>query len=856
MELMQRQEHGGNIYKMTLDTEKRDFIDFSANINPLGAPEWLRSVVNRELENIVHYPDPDSTSFCQAIATHHGISPKNVVAGNGTAELMYAILRLFTTARIVVPVPSYVDYYHAAQQSGNEVVCFPISAQDGFQLQVEKLAKILNPRDLVIIATPNNPTGILPDPAQIRQLIEEREDVWFVIDEAFLDFIPGSESLAGRYENVITLNSMTKFYALPGLRVGYCTCPQVFKDKIKEIIPPWSVNSIAQAVGVAALKDREFRERSIETVQKLRADFYIELQRIPGLTVYPSQVNYHLCRLSEGEESGLLREKLLAHGIAIRPCANFKGLDGHYFRVAVRNREENSRFIQAISEIYPPQKTAKKWAIKKITPALMLQGTCSNAGKSVLAAALCRILVQDGVSVAPFKSQNMSLNSFVTMDGGEMGRAQVVQAQAARLLPDWRMNPILLKPNSDIGSQVIVEGHAVGNMTVREYHRYKSTAWEKVCRTYDGLSSGFQAMILEGAGSPGEVNLKQHDIVNMRMAEYAKAPVLLVGDIDRGGVYASFVGIMSVLAEWERNRVAGFVVNRFRGDAQLLQSAHTYVKEYTGKDVLGVVPYIPHLGLPEEDSVSFKEGIFNREKPVGEHITISLVNLPHISNFTDFEPFLDEPDVHLQVVSTVDQLAGSDVIILPGSKNVIGDIQFLGEYGFVGAIRKFAEDGGVVVGVCGGYQMLGQKVSDPHAIESDMFSVPGLRLLDIETEILPEKNLLRKQGVHNASGAVVAGYEIHHGISHGESDPLFIFDDASACGHANDSGSVWGVYLHGLFDADQFRRWFIDHLRVQKGYKAVGKILHSHDLEPAFDHLADTVRASLDMDRVYTLLGM
>ena len=853
---MQRQEHGGNIYKMTTETENCDLLDFSANINPLGAPGWLRSVVNRELENIVHYPDPDSSAFCHAAATYHRILPENVVAGNGTAELMYAILRLFTTARIVVPVPSYVDYFHAAVQSGNEVITVPLSVEDGFQLNLKHVKDILSIGDLVVIATPNNPTGISPDTAGLRQLIEERNDVWFVIDEAFLDFIPKSESLAGRYDNVITLNSMTKFYALPGLRVGYCTCPPHLKEKIKDIIPPWSVNSIAQAVGVAALQDSEFQKTSIETVQKLRADFYTELQKLPGVTVYPSQVNYHLCRLAEGGDSAVVREKLLACGIAIRPCANFMELDERYFRVAVRNKEENSRFIRAISTILAPQKTAKKSAVQRVTPALMLQGTCSNAGKSVLAAALCRILVQDGVSVAPFKSQNMSLNSFVTLDGGEMGRAQVVQAQAARLLPDWRMNPILLKPNSDIGSQVIVEGHAVGNMTVREYHKYKKTAWEKVRRTYDGLSAGFQAMILEGAGSPGEVNLKKHDIVNMRMAEYAEAPVLLVGDIDRGGVYASFVGIMSVLEEWERNCIAGFVVNRFRGDARLLQSAHTYVKDFTGKNVLGVVPYIPHLGLPEEDSVSFKEGVFNREKPVGEHITISLINLPHISNFTDFEPFLEEPDVHLQVVSTVDGLAGSDLVLLPGSKNVIGDIKFLEEHGFVGAIQRFAEDGGAVVGVCGGYQMLGQKVSDAHAIESDMFSIAGLKLLQIETEILPEKNLLRKQGVHNRSGCDVAGYEIHHGISHGESDPLFSFDDSTACGHGNGSGSVWGVYLHGLFDADHFRRWFIDELRTQKGYAPVGKIVYSHDLEPAFDHLADTVRGSLDMDHIYSLLNL
>lgn len=856
MIINQRAEHGGNIYKIGTSQTSQTLIDFSANINPLGPPEWLRSVVNRELENIVHYPDPDCTAFCKAAASHHGLCPANIVAGNGTAELLYAILRIFQTSRILIPVPSYVDYYHAARQSGHEVVTIPLLVEENFQLDFSNLSQMVQAGDLVILGTPNNPTGVLPDLAELKNLISSQPETWFIVDEAFLDFIPDTKSLAGCFPNIITLNSMTKLYAIPGLRVGYCTCSEPFQKKIKEILPPWSVNSLAQVVGVRAFQDKHFQVQTVQHTELLRSDFYQKLQLLSGVTTFPSTVNYHLCALDNGMDCFTLRDKLLEKGIIIRPCANFKGLDERYFRVAVRTEKENESFFTAINAVLGITGIVSKIKKKKITPSLMLQGTCSNAGKSVLASALCRILVQDGVSVAPFKAQNMSLNSFVTLDGGEMGRAQVVQAQAAKLIPDCRMNPILLKPNSDIGSQVIVAGQPVGNMTVREYHRFKDTAWQQVCRSYDELSQEYQAIILEGAGSPGEVNLKQHDIVNMRMAQYAQSPVLLVGDIDRGGVYASFVGIMDVLAEWERKCVAGFIVNRFRGDAALLADAHDYVKDFTGREVLGVVPYITNLGLPEEDSVSFKGGGFRREKPGCDHVVIALVSLPHISNFTDFEPFLGEPDVHLKIISSPQEIIGSDAVILPGSKNVLADLKFLQNQGFVSAIQKFAEQGGAVVGVCGGYQMLGEKVSDPYGIESDLLSASGLKLLDIQTSILLNKKLIRKEGRHKKSGCEVYGYEIHHGVSQGNGDALFTFTDTTECGHSSLDGRVWGAYLHGLFDSDSFRRWFIDHLREKAGYPKIEQVVYRYDLEDAFENLATTVRLSLDMDAVYKLLRL
>ncbi len=494
--------------------------------------------------------------------------------------------------------------------------------------------------------------------------------------------------------------------------------------------------------------------------------------------------------------------------------------------------------------------------MSQTTPALMFQGTCSNAGKSVLTAALCRILLQDGVRVAPFKAQNMSLNSFVTHDGGEMGRAQVVQAQAALLDPDVRMNPVLLKPSSDTGSQVIVMGKPVGNMQVKEYVAYKEQAFNEAKAAYDSLASEFEVVILEGAGSPAEVNLKSHDIVNMNMARYAEAKVLLVGDIDRGGVFASFVGTMEILDEWERDLVAGYVVNRFRGDKSLLADAYTYMFERTGKPVLGTVDHIKNLGIPEEDSVNFKGGLFSPERPSVEHVTLGLIDLPHISNFTDFEPFLDEPDVFIKIVKTPEDLTGLDAIILPGSKNVINDRKWLFASGLAKRIQEL-QGTLEIVGICGGYQLLGKGIEDPHHIESQGESVSALGLLDLITVLDRDKTLTRQQGAHCVSGCPVHGYEIHHGQSQASgTTEIITFHDGVSGGLGSNTHKIWGTYLHGVFDSDPFRRWFIDQLRVAKGMEPLKTVQAAYDLEPAFDRLAAAVRNDLEMDVIYKFLGI
>jgi cobyric acid synthase CobQ len=580
------------------------------------------------------------------------------------------------------------------------------------------------------------------------------------------------------------------------------------------------------------------------------------LGAIPGLTVYPGEANFLLVRIDRGDlDAPGLAARLLADGIAVRVCDNFAGLDGRFFRVAVRTAEENGRLCRALRGALgcPGGKTARR------TPVIMFQGTGSNAGKSILAAALCRILLQDGIRVAPFKAQNMSLNSFVTRGGGEMGRAQVVQAQACRIDPDVRMNPVLLKPNSDTGSQVIVLGKPIGNMDFWEYTRDRTPPFAAAKESYDSLAAEYEAIVMEGAGSPGEVNLKKRDIVNMNMALYARAPVLIVGDIDRGGLYASFIGTMEVLSERERALVRGFVVNRFRGREEFLVDAHEYVLRHTGRPVIGVVPYLRDLGLPEEDSVSFKDGLIDGRVPAGEHVEIAVVDLAHISNFTDFDPLRIEPDVRLRIVRNPAELGTPDAVILPGSKNVIGDLAELEACGMAQKIGELARAGRTeIIGLCGGLQILGTEIADPFGIESAPGrSHPGLGLLAVRTELAREKTLRRVSARHLDSGCEVYGYEIHHGLTGGvDPVPLIRRGDGEAIGFGADGGRLWGTYLHGVFDADGFRRWFIDRLRVRRGLAPLGRIAAVYDLEPAFDRLADAVRRSVKMDEIYRIMGL
>jgi adenosylcobyric acid synthase len=490
----------------------------------------------------------------------------------------------------------------------------------------------------------------------------------------------------------------------------------------------------------------------------------------------------------------------------------------------------------------------------------MIQGTCSNAGKSLLVAGICRALRNQGVRVAPFKAQNMSLNSYVTLSGEEIGRAQALQAQACGLEPMAEMNPVLLKPNTQTGSQVIVMGKPVTSMEARTYFAYKSSLFDTVKESHDRLAREFDVVILEGAGSPAEINLKQHDIVNMRMARYAKSPVLIVADIDRGGAFASLIGTMACLEEWERELTAGFILNKFRGDASLLDDALTYTSTKTGKPFFGVLPYLSDLGLPEEDSVTFRESGFEHQGGKdSECLDIVCIDLPHISNFTDFDALALEPDVRMRLVRTPEELSGRrpDCLILPGSKSTLADLAALRQNGLAEAMQEFVATGGTLVGICAGFQMLGKMISDPLGIESGCSQAPGLGFLPMATELGKEKTLTRLQVRHIPSGLPVSGYEIHHGRTRilDQDTSMPIFEDATdVVGMGNLKGNVWGAYVHGVFDADAFRRHVLDGLRRNKGLAPKDAVQVSYTMEEGLDRLGRAVVEHLDWDRIRNML--
>lgn len=492
----------------------------------------------------------------------------------------------------------------------------------------------------------------------------------------------------------------------------------------------------------------------------------------------------------------------------------------------------------------------------------MLQGTSSHVGKSILTTALCRIFLQDGQRVVPFKAQNMALNSYVTADGLEMGRAQVAQAEAAGLLPMVDMNPVLLKPTGNACSQVILNGRPVGNMSAREYHKgYAIKAFDAVKEALSRLDKAYDTLVIEGAGSPAEINLKDHDIVNMRVAKHLGAPVLLVADIDRGGSLAALVGTLELLDEEERAHVKGLIINKFRGDVSLFTPAIDFLEEKTGKSVLGVIPYIGDLGIDDEDSVSLEE---KGTGPSSDKVNIAVVQVPKISNFTDFDSLSREKDAVLYYARRPEELDGADAVILPGSKNTTEDLLFLKEQGWDKALAAFMKKGKPVIGICGGYQMMGDAVVDPDGSESDLGSVEGLHILQGTTTFNREKLTFQVtaecQDLPFVGGSIDArnltGYEIHMGRTDATGNDLHPFvvtrRSEKPCevtvGAARRDGLAWGTYIHGIFDNDDFRRQFINGLRRQKGWQALPVSLHyREEKEEKYDRLAAVVREALDM---------
>jgi len=489
----------------------------------------------------------------------------------------------------------------------------------------------------------------------------------------------------------------------------------------------------------------------------------------------------------------------------------------------------------------------------------MFQGTGSTVGKSMMATALCRIFKDDGYKVVPFKSQNMALNSFVTVNGKEMGRAQVVQAEAAGITPTVHMNPILLKPTSDVGSQIVVNGEVFKNLSASEYYKYKQELMNEVMKSYAYLDQAYEVIVIEGAGSPAEINLRKNDIVNMGLAEAVDSPVILIGDIDKGGVFAAIYGTYMLLSQEEQQRIKGYIINKFRGDIQLLQPGIDMLYERLPLPCLGVVPY-GDIQIDDEDSVTDRL-TQKKDKP----IQIGVVRLVHLSNFTDFTALELEEDVAVRYIQTSKEFHDVDMVILPGSKSTIKDLEDLKEKKLDQAILQAHQAGKLIMGICGGHQMLGGLIKDPDHVETQAESCEGLGLLDMVTYMAKIKTTVQSEGViiRNPKGVegeklTVKGYEIHMGKTQlGNSVTPFIrLSTGSLDGAITTDGRVFGTYLHGIFDYTEFRHNLLNKLRRDKSMAEQGQVDYKALKEKAYDDLATLVRTHLDIDRIKDIAGL
>lgn len=483
---------------------------------------------------------------------------------------------------------------------------------------------------------------------------------------------------------------------------------------------------------------------------------------------------------------------------------------------------------------------------------LMVQGTTSDAGKSMLVTALCRWLSRQGIRVAPFKPQNMALNSVVSSNGGEIGRAQAVQAFAAGLAPHTDMNPVLLKPNTDKSAQIIIHGHAIANMDACGFHNYKSIALNAVLESHARLAAQYDKIIVEGAGSPAEINLRANDIANMGFAEAVDCPVILIADIDRGGVFAHLVGTLALLSESEQARIKGFVINRFRGDMALLQPGLDWLEQYTGKPVLGVLPYLQGLHLEAEDALPQTAGLIAPTQH--EYLRIIVPALPRISNHTDFDPLRLYPQVKLQFIGPGQVIPSADLIILPGSKSVRADLKWLRQQGWEHVIRRHLRYGGKLIGICGGFQMLGESIHDPDGLEGEAGSTQGMAFFKMSTTLQPDKLLRNVQGTLAYQSASVIGYEIHCGVTtfHKNYSPA-VYLAQGPDGAMSDDELIMGSYLHGLFESAEACAALLNWAGLQDGHPSP----NYHALcEATFNRLADSIEQCLDTKRLCQLLDL
>lgn len=933
IDLNTKDSHGGNPAVVAANLGLRDIpavtLDFSVNVNPFGMPLYLeREFLAIAPGDLTIYPEPHAESATAKFADAHLLPHDELLLGNGSMELFQLLALALKPLNACCVAPCYSGYAEACQSAGVDLrVARNAESSANFAVSLSILK--LFDGEMLFIASPNNPTGTTIPPNDVLEFATDNPTVFVVIDESFIDFLPdrAEKSLFSSKlipANLAVVKSMTKFHAIPGARLGVMRASKEIIAKAAAVQLPWSVNAIAQrlAKSIDPTKDdtsgiaTEIRELSgclsdaleniaLETPTK---DGESENQNSSSksiLKIYPGEANFLLCEIRDGAEPATaekLQKKLLKDGILIRSCANVAGLGERYFRVAVRTESENAilaggvfrafsdsaklsdTVIRSISDSAKSAESdacdANTKAMKKYRP-IMVLGTTSDAGKSLVAAGLCRYFSKQGVKVAPFKAQNMSLNSFVTQEGYEMGRAQVTQAQAAGIDPHVDMNPVLLKPTGENGSQVIVNGKPRCSATAREYYGAKREFRDEARAVFDRLSDRYELIVLEGAGSPAEINLQDDDFVNTAMAEYADAACVLVADINPGGVFASIYGTVRLIPERHRHLLKGIIINKFRGDESLLDDGIRDIERLTGIPVLKVMPYLNGLAIEDEDGMSLDAADRDSRGIDPSLIDVAVIRLPRISNFTDFLALENTPGIALRYVSNPRKLGKPDLIIIPGSKNTIGDMRFLRESGFEPRLQAARNARIPIFGICGGYQMLGEMIEDPDGVEGETREIRGLGFLPLKTVLSGDKELAQVAGETLSlsfakSGAKFKGYEIHmgetfrvNGEGRGEDAPIIVTTRGELqCrelrGAASTDGLVFGCYVHGFFDESSIRTSLLAWLPerspekgrvLQEGgmLKAGRKSLASYDpiaeRERSFDilaeHLAPAAKALL-----------
>ncbi len=826
--------HGGDASAIArilgVKTIPNEICDFSVNVNTYGPPQSVKDFLSSlDFETCVAYPKIGSLSTRTALANAHEVDTANILLGNGSTELFSATISALSPKKILFAAPCYSGYEEICRIQGLPFEYLPSAkASNNFTYELDNIHLLKG--EFLFICNPNNPTGAFVEKKRILTLVKKFKSSFIGVDESFIDYHenPSSASLFSRKtpDNLIIFKSLTKFFGIAGLRLGMLCASKRRCEQIHSKLVPWNVNSIAQKVGSLLYSDKnylcEIRKKNIR-----ERDFLAkELSKFP-LDIFQSKTNFLLCRTRKDIDKNSFLKFLFERAFLLRDCSNIHGLEKTFIRIAVLGHDENTKLINAIALYFKSSKKKKELTRKTKAKALMIVGTSSDSGKSLVTATLCRILTQNGLRVAPFKAQNMALNSFVTKSGGEIGRAQAFQAKCAGIDAENDMNPVLLKPCDEGRCQVIVNGKVFKTLSAVAYYEINDHVKKKAFEAYDRLANKYDIIVLEGAGSPTEINLLHRDFVNMAMADYAGADVILVADIDRGGVFASIYGTIRLLPEKWRKLFKGIIINKFRGDERLLESGIRRIEELTGIKVLGVLPYAKGLKIEEEDSLALenRKGTFCSDKNI---IDIVVVKYPRISNYTDFLVFEKRRDCNLRYAENIDDIGEPDIIFLPGSKNTIADLNFLTESKIANKILEYNRNGGAVFGICGGYQILGTKISDPFGVEGEAGESKGLSLLDLHSVLRKKKRLSQLSGKlitplpFLVAGTRFSGYEIHMGDSvSSEKTKILSFDNkktnTNSYASISKDGLVFGTYVHGFFDEKEIADGLIKWLRKRKG---------------------------------------